>query len=41
MLILWKHCKTKIKKIGSIERMLHCVKIDKLKKMTLYMHILK
>ena len=36
MLILLKHFKTKIKKIGLIERMLHCVKIDKLKKMTLY-----
>ena len=36
MIILWKHFKTKIKKIGQIERMLHCVKIDKLKKMTVH-----
>ena len=27
-----------MKKIGQIERMLHCVKIDKLKKMTLYIN---
>ena len=37
MLILWEHFKTKIKNIGQIERMLHCIKIDKLKKMTLHM----
>ena len=37
MLILRKHFKTKINKIGPIERMLHCVKIEKLKKMTLYL----
>ena len=37
MLILWKHFETKMKKICQIERMLHCVKIDKLKKMTLYL----
>ena len=37
MLILWEHFKTKMKNIGPIERMLHCVKIDKLKKMTLYL----
>ena len=36
MVILWEHCKTKMKKIGPLERMLHCVKIDKYKKMTLY-----
>ena len=38
MLILWEHFKTKMKKIGLLERMLHCVKIDKFKKMTLYMY---
>ena len=27
---------TKMKKINILERMLHCVKIDKFKKMTLY-----
>ena len=32
MLILWEHFKTKMKNIGPIERMLHCIKIDKLKK---------
>ena len=36
MLILWEHFKTKMKKIDPLERMLHCVKIDKFKKMTLY-----
>ena len=36
MLILWEYFKTKMKKIGPLERMLHCVKIDKFKKMTLY-----
>ena len=36
MLNLWKYFKTKMTKIGPIERILHCVKIDKLKKMTLY-----
>ena len=36
MLIVWEYLKTKMKKIGSLERMLHCVKIDKFKKMTLY-----
>ena len=36
MLILWKHFKTKMEKIGRLERMLHCVKIDKFKKMILY-----
>ena len=36
MLTLWEHFKTKMKKIGLLERMLHCAKIDKLKKMTLY-----
>ena len=36
MLILWEHFKTKMKKIGLLEQMLHCVKIDKFKKMTLY-----
>ena len=36
MLNLWEHFKTKMKKIGILERMLHCVKIDKFKKMTLY-----
>ena len=35
MLILWEHFKTKMKKIGQLWRMLHCVKIDKFKKMTL------
>ena len=40
MLILWEHFKTKNLKIGPIERMLHCVKIDKLKKMTLYSKVL-
>ena len=39
MLILWEHFKTKMKKIGPLERMLHCVKIDKFKKMTLYIYI--
>ena len=38
MLILWEHFKTKIRKISPLERMLHCVKIDKFKKMTLYIH---
>ena len=36
MLIIWEYFKTKMKKIGPLERMLHCVKIDKFKKMTLY-----
>ena len=36
MLILWEHFKTKMKNISPKERMLHCIKIDKLKKMTLY-----
>ena len=36
MLILWEYFKTKMKKIGPLERMLHYVKIDKFKKMTLY-----
>ena len=36
MLILQEHFKTKMKKIRLLERMLHCVKIDKFKKMTLY-----
>ena len=36
MLILREHFKTKMKKIRLLERMLHCVKIDKFKKMTLY-----
>ena len=36
MLIFWEYFKTKMKKIGLLERMLHCVKIDKFKKMTLY-----
>ena len=34
MLILWENFKIKMKKIGPLERMLHCVKIDKFKKMT-------
>ena len=29
-----------MKKIGPLERMLHCVKIDKFKKMTLYIYSL-
>ena len=37
MLMLREHFKTKMRKIGLIERMLHCFNIDKLKKMTLYM----
>ena len=41
MLILWEHFKTKMKKIGLLERMLHCVKIDKFKKMTLYIVSIK
>ena len=36
MLILQEYFKTKMKKIGPLERMLHCIKIDKFKKMTLY-----
>ena len=36
MLILCEYFKTKIKEISPLERMLHCVKIDKFKKMTLY-----
>ena len=28
---LWEYFKIKMKKIGPLERMLHCVKIDKLK----------
>ena len=39
MLIFWEYFKTKMKKIGLLERMLHCVKIDKFKKMTLYIII--
>ena len=38
MLILWEYFKTKMKKIGPLERILHCVKIDKFKKMTLYIY---
>ena len=30
-----------MKKIDPLERMLHCVKIDKFKKMTLYTYIYK
>ena len=36
MVILWEHFWTKMKKIGLLEWVLHCVKIDKFKKMTLY-----
>ena len=36
MLILWEYFKTKMKKIGQLERMLHWVKIDKFKKISLY-----
>ena len=36
MQIFWEHFKTIMKKIGLLERMLHIVKIDKFKKMTLY-----
>ena len=32
MLIFWEYFKTKMKKIGLLERMLHSVKIDKFKK---------
>ena len=41
MLILKEYFKTKMKKIVSLERMLHCVKIVKLKKLTLYMYTYK
>ena len=40
MIILWEYFKTKMGKIGPLERMLHCVKIDKFKKMTLYIYSL-
>ena len=39
MLIVWDYFKTKMKKIGPLERMLHWVKIDKLKKITLYIFL--